>query len=151
MSYSDKQRNFISFYLFYKTYQLHLFYGTIFLIKKETNMNYFKKSEAEFYSGDGYSGMDYPMSDTDINFAVIHINGRSPKTGYQVNTKCKELLYIIEGSGILYLKDNQQVQEFHQGDVIVLQKSECYAFEGNFEAAVPCTPAWTSEQHKYVD
>lgn len=114
-------------------------------------MLYIKKSEAEAYSGDGYSGMDYPMTDSDINFAVIKINCRSPKIGYQVNTGCKELLYIINGNGILYLKDKKGKVIFNQGDVILIDKNECYAFDGNFEAAVPCTPAWTSEQHKYVD
>lgn len=48
--------------------------------------------------------MDYPMTDADINVAVIKINGRSPKVGYQTNTACKELLYIISGSGTLEVK-----------------------------------------------
>lgn len=114
-------------------------------------MEYIKKSEAEFYSGDGYSGMDYPCKDKDINFAVININCRSPKSGYQVNTGCKELLYIISGSGTLYRKDSDEVIHFNQGDVIIIDQDECYAFDGNFEAGVPCTPAWTSEQHKYIE
>lgn len=114
-------------------------------------MLYVSKKQAEAYSGDGYSGLDYPMTDPDINFAVIKINGRSPKTGFQVNTDCKEMLYILNGSGIMYLKSNSEEIHFEQGDVILLDKNECYAFDGNFEAAVPCTPAWTSEQHKYVD
>lgn len=114
-------------------------------------MEFIKKEQAEFYSGDGYSGMDYPSSDKDINFAVIKINCRSPKTGYQVNTGWKELLYIINGEGTLYLKENNDKVMFKQGDVILINKNEYYAFDGNFEAAVPCTPAWTSEQHKYID
>ena len=113
-------------------------------------MLYINEKNANFYSGDGYSGLDYPMTDPDINFAVIKINGRSPKTGYQVNTGCKELLYITNGSGTIYLKENTEKQSFKKGDVILLNKNECYAFEGDFEAAVPCTPAWTSEQHKYI-
>lgn len=113
-------------------------------------MLYIKKEKAEFYSGDGYSGMDYPMADPDINFAVIKINGRSPKTGYQVNTECKELLYIISGSGTIYTKEND-ARNFRQGDVMVIDQNEPYAFDGSFEAAVPCTPAWTPEQHKYID
>lgn len=113
-------------------------------------MEFIKKEKAEAYSGDGYSGMDYPSNDKDINFAVIKINSRSPKTGFQVNTDCKELLYIMNGNGTMYMKDNEAI-EFNQGDVILIDKNECYAFDGNFEAAVPCTPAWTSEQHKYVD
>lgn len=114
-------------------------------------MEFIKKEKAEFYSGDGYSGMDYPSFDKDINFAVININSRSPKTGYQVNTECKELLYIIKGNGIIFMKENNEKVEFSQGDVIIIDKNEYYAFEGNFEAAVPCTPAWYSEQHKYID
>lgn len=114
-------------------------------------MLYVSKKQAETYSGDGYSGLDYPMAEPDINFAVIKINGRSPKTGFQVNTGCKEMLYILNGNGIMYLKSNSEEIQFEQGDVILLDKNECYAFDGHFEAAVPCTPAWTSEQHKYVE
>ena len=113
-------------------------------------MEYINKGKANFYTGDGYSGMDYPMQDKDINFAIIKISARSPKTGYQVNTDCKELLYIINGSGTLYLKEANAIS-FKEGDVILLDKKECYAFEGDFEAAVSCTPAWTSEQHQYID
>ena len=114
-------------------------------------MEFIKKEQAEFYSGDGYSGMDYTSTDKDINFAVIKINSRSPKKGFQVNTNCKELLYIINGSGTMYVKDSDEIINFQQGDVILINKNECYAFNGNFEAAVSCTPAWTSEQHEYIN
>ena len=114
-------------------------------------MEFIKKESAEFYSGDGYSGLDYPSLDKDINFAVIKINSRRQKKGFQVNTNCKELLYIINGNGTMYMKDSEEKIDFKQGDVIVINKNEYYAFNGNFEAATPCTPAWTSEQHKYVD
>ena len=46
-------------------------------------MEFIKKEKAEFYSGDGYSGMDYPSTDKDINFAVIKINSRSPKADFK--------------------------------------------------------------------
>lgn len=85
------------------------------------------------------------MTDPDINFAVTHINSRSPKSGYQVNTECKELLYIIKGNGILYSKEKKQTIEFFERDVIIIPKGEVYVFEGDFEAAVPYTSAWTSE------
>ncbi len=114
-------------------------------------MLYVEKNKAYSYGGDGYSGMEYPMTDPDINLAVVKINSRCPKTGWQVNTDCKELLYILNGTGTIYLKENNKETKFSQGDVILIDKNEYYAFEGNFEAAVPCTPAWTSEQHKYVD
>jgi len=113
-------------------------------------MEFIESTKGEFYSGNGYSGIDYPSTDKDINFAVIKISSRSPKSGFQVNTACKELLYILNGSGTIYMKDDIK-RDFFQGDVIIIDKNECYAFDGDFEAAVPCTPAWTSDQHKYVD
>lgn len=114
-------------------------------------MEFIKKEEAINYSGDGCSGVDYPSKDNDINFAVININGRSPKSGYQVNRDCKEMLYILEGKGTLYLKDKNEKISFSKEDIILLDKNECYAFDGCFSAAVSCTPAWTSEQHEYVE
>lgn len=114
-------------------------------------MYYIKRSQAKEYSGDGYSGVDYPSNDKEINFAVIKIEKRSPKNGYQVNLECKELLYITKGSGTLYMQEDNSITEFSHGDVLVIDKGEYYAFDGNFEAAVPCTPSWTSEQHKYTE
>ena len=57
----------------------------------------------------------------------------------------------MSGSGTLEVKGKEEIIEFKKSDVILLDKNECYAFEGKFEALVPCTPAWTGEQHKYVD
>ena len=113
-------------------------------------MLYIKKEEAKDYVGDGYCGIDYLVQDKDIDLAIIKINGRSPENGYQVNTNCKELLYIVNGSGVLYLGANDEIVNFCKGDVILLDKNEKYAFDGLFEAVVSCTPAWTMEQHKYI-
>lgn len=63
----------------------------------------------------------------------------------------KEQAEFYKGEGILNKKDSNNKIEFKQGDLIIIEKNEYYSFEGKFEAAVPCTPAWTSEQHKYVD
>lgn len=109
-----------------------------------------KSEQAEDYTGDGYSGRDYPTVDAEINFATIKINGRCPKEGYQVNLTCKELLYILNGYGTLYSREEKEDFKFKQGDVLFIDKGEYYAFDGDFEAAVPCTPAWNSEQHKYI-
>ena len=62
------------------------------------------------------------MIDEDINFAVIKINSRSPKNGYQVNTECKELLYIINGNGTVYNKQKNEKFNFEKGDVVMIQK-----------------------------
>lgn len=114
-------------------------------------MQIIKREEAEYYTGNGYYGYDYPSVDPDINFAVISISTRSPEKGYQVNRDCKELLYIIKGEGTLYKKNSDDDIKFKEGDLLYIDKGELYAFDGDFEAAVPCTPAWTAEQHEYVE
>ena len=114
-------------------------------------MLFIKNNQANSYSGDGYTGRDYPSTDKNINFATIKIAGRTPLKGYQVNLECKGLFYIIKGSGKLYLKDSDEIIEFEQADVIQIDEKEWYAFEGNFEAAVTNAPAWTIEQHKYSE
>lgn len=114
-------------------------------------MLYIKKEQSERYSGNGFSGIDYLVKDKDIDFAVIKVSGRSPDRGFQVNTECKELLYIISGNGLIHLKEENITREFVKGDVILINKNECYSFEGEFEASVSCSPSWTSEQHKYID
>ena len=113
-------------------------------------MELIKRDAAEFYQGDEYSGIDYLSRDKEINFAVIKVSSRSPKSGFQLNTGCKELLYILSGDGTIYTKEGAE-SRFYKGDVIVIEKNESYAFDGEFEAAVSCTPAWTSDQHKYVE
>ncbi len=45
-------------------------------------MLYVSKKQAESYYGDGYLGMDYPIKDSDINFAVIKIEGNRVSSKY---------------------------------------------------------------------
>lgn len=74
------------------------------------------------------------------------INGRSPKVGYQTNTTCKELLYIMSGGGILEVKGKEEVIEFKTGDVILLDKNECYV---HLLGLVNNINTWISFVNKY--
>jgi len=47
------------------------------------------------------TAIEYPLHDKDINVAVIKLNGRYPESGMAVNTECKEMAYIIDGTGKL--------------------------------------------------
>ncbi len=93
---------------------------------------------------------EYELDDKDINCATAIITGRYPDKGYCYNEKCKELIYVISGNGILNYK-NGKVIEFKEKDVILIDKGEIYYWNGNFTIVMPCTPAWYSEQHKLVD
>lgn len=87
------------------------------------------KDAVKFSNSDKCIGLEYPMDDKDINFSTATITGRYPETGYCTNEVCKELIYVVEGSGTLNKKD----------EVI------------EFSKVMPCTPAWYPEQHKLVD
>lgn len=59
---------------------------------KSTQTNFFKNSELR-------TAIEYPLNDKDINAVVIQLKGRYPNTGRTVNLECKELVYVINGSG----------------------------------------------------
>jgi len=92
---------------------------------------------------------EYPLGDTDINGAVIEISGRYPDSGRVVNLECKEMAYIIKGSGKVVVEDKELTLK--EGDLVLIEPGEKYFWEGNLTMFVPCTPAWFPEQHKEVE
>lgn len=92
---------------------------------------------------------EYPLGDKDINGAVIKLDGRYPEKGRVMNEECKELAYVIEGSGRLVA--GNEAQEIKQGDVALLLPGEKYYFEGQLTMFMPCHPAWYPQQHKQID
>jgi len=104
----------------------------------------------KFSNSDNCTVWEYPLNDNDINCAVAKITGRYPDTGYCYNENCKELIYVIEGSGTLNTK-NGEIIEFKEKDVVLIDKGEVYYWDGNCTIAMPCTPAWYPEQHKMID
>lgn len=95
------------------------------------------------------TAIEYPMGDKDINGAVVKLTGRYPAEGRVMNTKCKELCYVVEGSGTVVV-DGQENQ-LHQGDSILIEPGEAYFWEGQMTMYIPCSPAWYPEQHKEVE
>ncbi len=91
---------------------------------------------------------EYPLDDPDINCAVGKINGRYPKKGYCMNEKCKELIYVIKGSGRLNKSD--MTIDFKENDVIFIDSGEKYFWDANCTVIMPCTPSWYPEQYKIV-
>ena len=102
----------------------------------------------EFKNSYSCVALEYPLDDKDINAAVIKLDGCYPERGRAVNTECKEMGYVIEGSGKLVIED--KTVELKKGDVVLIEAGEKYYWEGNLIMFVPCTPAWTPEQHKLV-
>jgi mannose-6-phosphate isomerase-like protein (cupin superfamily) len=102
-----------------------------------------------FHNSAVCSAIEYPIGDKDINGAVIELNGRYPDKGRVVNEKCKELVYVIGGSGALTV-EGQDIQ-LAEGDMVLIEPAEKYFFEGNLKLFTPCVPAWYTEQHKNVE
>ena len=108
----------------------------------------YKDQAKTFRNSDVCVAIEYPMGDKDINGATIELNGRYPDTGRVVNEVCKELVYVIEGTGILAV-EGEEVQLAH-GDLALIEPGEKYFFDGKLKLFVPCVPAWYPEQHKNI-
>jgi mannose-6-phosphate isomerase-like protein (cupin superfamily) len=71
------------------------------------------------------SFIDYPLNDKDIDGALIKINGCYPKEGKAKNTVCKELVYIVDGEGELYVQD--KAVKLEKDMVVLIDKNEEYS------------------------
>ncbi len=89
------------------------------------------------------------LADKDIDFCINIITGRYPETGFCTNKECKELAYILEGSGSFNKKN--EIINFKTGDVLLIDKGEVYFWNGNCKIIMICTPAWFKEQCELLD
>lgn len=107
-----------------------------------------KTQTKEFKNSDVCTTIEYPLGDKYINGAVVELKGRYPDKGRVVNLKCKELAYVIKGSGRIVVED--KVIKLQEGDLVLIEPREKYFWEGNLVMFVPCIPAWYPEQHEEV-
>ncbi len=113
-------------------------------------MKIVKKKEAkEFKNNEICTAFEYDLKDNEINAAVIKLKGRYPVGGTVMNEKCKEIVYILKGSGKLVVEGVEV--ELSEGDQALILPGEKYFFDGNMIFLAPCTPAWYPEQHKKVE
>ena len=107
-----------------------------------------KNETKEHKNSDVCLAIEYPLGDKDINGAVVRLSGRYPDEGRVVNKRCKELAYVISGSGRLVVEGKEV--ELSEGDLVLIEPGERYFCDGNMTMFMPCTPAWSPEQHKEV-
>jgi len=94
--------------------------------------------------------IEYDFQDKDINIGVATITGRFPDSGYALNLISKELVYVLDGSGIIHF-ENKEVK-YQKGDAILILPNEKYYYETEYSVlTLTCTPAWNKDQHKIVD
>src|SRR3989304_8555052 len=102
-----------------------------------------KNETKEFKNSDQCVAIEYPLGDKDINGAVIKLNGRYPEKGRIVNTKVKEMAYVIGGLGKIVIEGKEY--PLSTGDLLLIDANEKYFWESNLEMFVPCVPAWYPE------
>ena len=113
-------------------------------------MKIIKDSEAfESANSDTCKYIEYSFEDKDIDFSIVTITGRYPEKGFCVNSICKELIYVLEGSGKLCFEN--RVINFSKGDAVLINSNEKYYWESDYcKVSTSCTPAWSPEQHKLI-
>lgn len=93
---------------------------------------------------------EYSFGDKDIDLGVAKITGRYPEKGYCLNLISKELIHVLEGSGVLHF-ENEKVN-FSKGDSILIEANEKYYWEAEYcIVSMACTPAFSIEQYRAVD
>jgi mannose-6-phosphate isomerase-like protein (cupin superfamily) len=114
-------------------------------------MKLVKKSQAKiFKNSEKCIAYEYFIGDKDINGAVIEIEGRYPNSGRVTNKVCKEIGYIISGSGYVVVEGKKL--KFKEGDLVFIEAGERYYWYGDkLKMFMPCSPAFYPEQHKEVE
>ena len=108
-----------------------------------------RKEAIERQNSDVCLVTEYPQWDTEMDFAVIHIQGRYPEKQRAVNVVCKEMVYIHEGNGSVEV--NRAKHLVKSGDLVLIESGEKFIWEGEMTLFISCRPAFYVEQHHLVD
>lgn len=92
---------------------------------------------------------EYETHDQEISGGVAVIKGRYPEHGFVINQICKELVYVLEGSGTLITTDKETV--FAKGDVLLIDHREKFAWDGDMVLFMATTPTFAPTQHVDVE
>ena len=94
---------------------------------------------------------EYPLGLKNIDACFAKIVGRSPHAGFEYNTECHEVVFIISGGGELVTA--RETIKFCKGDVLVIEPMEKYFWGAacDCEMFISCNPPWEAEKHKYIE
>lgn len=110
----------------------------------------YKNQTKKFKNSENCFATEYRFNDcNDINGAIVEIAGRYPDKGRVLNLECKELAYVIKGTGKIVIEDKEV--ELQEGDLVLIESGEKYFWDGDLTMFVPCVPAWRPDQHQEVD
>lgn len=109
-------------------------------------MKYIKKENSNKFQNKTMTYFEYPLEDKEISCDVVEINSRFPDVNWAVNEKCKELFFVLNGSGTL-TTETESIS-LTKDDMVTINPQEKYFWSGNLTLLCTCTPAWSEEQSK---
>jgi mannose-6-phosphate isomerase-like protein (cupin superfamily) len=108
-----------------------------------------KAQTDRFSNSDSCRGYGFSFGDKDLDIALVTVNGRYPAEGHLTNEACKEIGYILSGSGKVGVDD--EAYDLEPGDAVLINPGERFYWEGkHLRMLMPCNPAFYPEQHKEV-
>ena len=109
-----------------------------------------KKSEVTPVNEDNSQFYEYDFSNRTISVGVSEINGRYPKSGFEVDEEIEAYWYVASGAGTIWICGSEHLVE--EGDMIAVPKGEKYWVNGDHLRLVVCgTPVWNESQHKHFE
>ena len=76
----------------------------------------------EYSNGPHCSGFEFDLGVKDIDGAVVTVTGRYPEVGRAINEECREIAYIVEGSGQIVIEGKSY--SIKAEDLVVIDKGE---------------------------
>lgn len=113
----------------------------------EGKMKIVKKSEREMWQTETAKGFEYPFGATNIDCAVVEVNGRHPVSGWYRNTKVDEMVFVKNGSLTICFKEKPPVK-LTENDAVFIGKNEWHYWAENSKGTyvAMCNPAWSKIQ-----
>jgi len=114
-------------------------------------MKVIKKSEAKrFVNSESCTGFEFGFGNKELNIAVVTVNGRYPDKGHLVNDVCREIGYVLHGTGIVGI--GKTTHGLSPGDAVMIEPGEKFYWHGeSLEMLMPCAPAFFPEQHRETE
>ena len=114
------------------------------------NAHYFRREEAAAFTvPGGTTGVIYPSHPHgEHTIAHVSMKGAYPDSGYSINDRCTETLFMLSGS--FAVRVDEKVYHLEKGDELIILPGSKYRIEGEGEALDLITPSWDKAQNKLV-
>lgn len=102
----------------------------------------------DFVNSSTCSGTAY-VAQAPLDMSLIRISGRYPESGWARNRECHEVVYIQSGNGRLEFAEGKTIN-LQQGDVVHVNPGHAFAWSGQIDLIMACSPAFTANQYELI-